>query len=164
MDELTEAYKWLSSSAEAKEFDSVALDSVSEIGEVVLNFEKKQTKDPRQAYGAMSEQMQDIIRQFRDLADKNVYMSAKMEKQTDELGNVLYYPSLPGNKTAQGLPYFFDEVLALRVEKDQDGKSHRGLMTDSDGRWIAKDRSGKLSLWEAPDLGAIINKIKGVSE
>jgi hypothetical protein len=34
-------------------------------------------------------------------------------------------------------------------------------MCDSDGLWQAKDRSGKLAAWEAPDLGAIIRKIQG---
>ena len=53
---LQEAYKWLTESADAKGFQSVALDSISEIAEVVLNAEKKATKDPRQAYGAMQEQ------------------------------------------------------------------------------------------------------------
>jgi len=38
-----------------------------------------------------------------------VYMSAKLEKTQDEMGRVLYSPSMPGNKTGQALPYFFDE-------------------------------------------------------
>lgn len=158
---LHEAYKWLTESHEAKEFASVALDSISEIAEVVLNAEKKATKDPRQAYGAMQEQMGDIIRAFRDLPDRHVYMSAKLEKSQDEMGRVLYAPSMPGNKTGQQLPYFFDEVLALRVEKDPEGNTHRMLMCDGDGLWQAKDRSGKLDTWEQPDLMAIINKIAG---
>jgi phage nucleotide-binding protein len=163
MDDLHEAYAWLTESAEAKQFESVALDSISEIAEVVLNAEKKATKDPRQAYGAMQEQMADLIRSFRDLPGKNVYMSAKLEKSQDEMGRMLYAPSMPGNKTGQQLPYFFDEVLALRVEKDADGNSQRALMCDSDGLWTAKDRSGKLGQWEAPDLGAIIRKIGGAA-
>ncbi len=157
---LKEAYAWLQSSAEAAQYASIALDSISEIAEVVLNTEKKATKDPRQAYGAMQEQMADIIRAFRDLP-KHVYMSAKLEKAQDEMGRILYSPSMPGNKTGQALPYFFDEVLALRVERDAEGNSQRALMTDSDGLWVAKDRSGKLSPWEGPDLGAIIAKITG---
>lgn len=157
---LKEAYQWLSSSAEAAQYASIALDSISEIAEVVLNAEKKATKDPRQAYGAMQEQMADIIRAFRDLP-KHVYMSAKLEKAQDEMGRILYSPSMPGNKTGQQLPYFFDEVLALRVERDAEGNSQRALMTDSDGLWVAKDRSGKLAPWEQPDLGAIIAKITG---
>jgi phage nucleotide-binding protein len=163
MAELQEAYKWLTSSAEAGEFQSVALDSISEIAEVVLNAEKKINKDPRAAYGAMQEQMADVIRAFRDLPGKHVYMSAKLEKTQDEMGRVLYAPSMPGNKTGQSLPYFFDEVLALRVEKDAEGNTRRALMTDGDGLWLAKDRSGKLEVWEDADLGEIIKKIGGVA-
>jgi phage nucleotide-binding protein len=161
METLREAYTWLTQSDEAKGFQSVALDSISEIAEVVLNAEKKATKDPRQAYGAMQEQMADIIRAFRDLPGRHVYMSAKLEKTQDEMGRVLYAPSMPGNKTGQALPYFFDEVLALRVEKDSENNTQRALMCDSDGLWLAKDRSGKLDAWEAPDLGAVIAKIGG---
>ena len=161
---LQEAYKWLTESADAKGFQSVALDSISEIAEVVLNAEKKATKDPRQAYGAMQEQMADIIRAFRDIGGKNVYMSAKLEKTQDEQGRILYGPSMPSNKTGQALPYFYDEVLALRVEKDAEGNTQRALMCDSDGLWLAKDRSGKLAAWEAPDLGAIIAKIGGKND
>jgi phage nucleotide-binding protein len=163
MAELQEAYKWLTSSAEAGEFQSVALDSISEIAEVVLNQEKKVNKDPRAAYGAMQEQMADVIRAFRDLPGKHVYMSAKLEKTQDEMGRVLYAPSMPGNKTGQSLPYFFDEVLALRVEKDAEGNTRRALMTDGDGLWLAKDRSGKLEVWEDADLGEIIKKIGGAA-
>lgn len=158
---LQDAYQWLVSSAEATQFKSVCLDSISEIAEVVLNAEKKAAKDPRQAYGAMQEQMTDLIRAFRDLPGRHVYMSAKLEKSQDEMGRLLYSPSMPGNKTGQQLPYFFDEVLALRVEKDADGTPQRALMCQPDGLWTAKDRSGKLNAWEAPDLGAVIKKIGG---
>jgi phage nucleotide-binding protein len=159
MADLQEAYKWLSESADAAQFESVAIDSISEIAEVVLNYEKKVNKDPRAAYGSMQEQMADIIRVFRDLPGKHIYMSAKLEKTQDEMGRVLYAPSMPGNKTGQSLPYFFDEVLALRVERDAEGGSQRALMCDSDGLWLAKDRSGKLDAWEPADLGAVITKI-----
>lgn len=160
MNDLKESYEWLMTD-EGKEFKSICLDSISEIAEVVLNTERKLTKDPRQAYGAMQEQMSDLIRAFRDIPDRNVYFTAKAEKSQDEQGRVLYAPSMPGNKTGQQLPYFFDLVLALRVEKDAEGVTQRALMCDSDGLWQAKDRSGKLDSWEAPDLGEIIKKIGG---
>jgi len=157
--DLHDAYSWLQDS---DEFESVVLDSISEIAEVVLAHEKKVNKDGRAAYGEMDVQLSEIIRAFRDL-NMHVLMTAKLEKQQDEMGRMLYFPSLPGNKTAQKLPYFFDEVLALRIEKDEEGKTQRALMCDSDGLWLAKDRSGKLEAWETPDLGEIIAKIGGVS-
>ncbi len=158
MSDLKEAYAWLTSD-EGKKFDSVILDSLSEIGEVVLIHEKTQTKDGRAAYGEMATQMTSLIRAFRDLPGKNVLMTAKVEKSQDETGRMMYAPSMPGAKLGQTLPYFFDLVLALRVEKDADGVAQRALMCDSDGLWMAKDRSGKLQAWEQPDLGAIIREI-----
>lgn len=161
MKDLFDAYRWTTESDEAKEFESIALDSISEIAEVVLAAEKKISKDPRQAYGATQDIMGGLIRSFRDIQGKHVYFSAKLEKSQDEMGKMLYAPSMPGNKLGQQLPYFFDEVFALRVERDAEGVSHRMLMCQPDGSWTAKDRSGRLDQWETPDLGEIIKKIGG---
>lgn len=154
-----EAYAFLMS-PEGAHFDWVCLDSISEIAEVVLNAEKKATKDPRQAYGALTEQMTDLLRAFRDLPGRNVYMSAKQERTKDELsGAVLYGPSMPGQRLGQGLPYLFDEVLCLRIEKDTEGKTVRALQTQPDFQYGAKDRSGALDAFEPPNLAAIAAKI-----
>lgn len=161
MDALYEAYTWLTESEEAKDFQSVALDSISEIAEVCLSHEKQVNKDGRAAYGEMNENMTKIVRVFRDLPKRHVYMSAKLEKNQDEQGRILYGPSMPGKKLTQGLSFFFDEVLAMRIERDADGNVQRALQTAGDGIWGAKDRSGKLEMWESPDLNNIITKIKG---
>lgn len=162
MEDLKEAYDWLIASDEAKIYESIALDSISEIGEVVLGKEKKQTNDPRKAYGAMQDQMMDVIRAFRDIPGKHVYFSAKLEKSQDEMGKIMYNPSMPGKTLTQQIPYFFDEVLALRVERDESGNIHRALMCETDGLWFARDRLGKLSQWEDTNLTNIINKLSGV--
>ena len=129
IDTLREAYLWLTQSDEAKGFESVALDSISEIGEVCLASAKKTAKDPRQAYGELAETMGEVIRSFRDLPNRHVYFSAKVEKTQDDMGRGLYAPSMPGAKVGQSLPYVFDEVLALRIERDAEGifdKYYRG--------------------------------------
>lgn len=158
--DLQEVYIWLRDSEESKQFESVALDSISEIAEVVLGSEKSATKDPRQAYGAMQDQMTALIRAFRDLPERHIYFSAKIERQQNELGQLLHSPAMPGQKLGQMLPYFFDEVFALRVTPDKDGSPTRMLMCVGDGIWTAKDRSGVLAPWEPADLGAVITKIK----
>lgn len=162
--DVQEAYSFLLSD-EGAQYDWVILDSISEIADVVLSTEKKLTKDPRQAYGALQEQMADLIRAFRDLPGRNVYMSAKMERLKDEMtGAMLYAPSMPGQKLGQALPYWFDEVFALRVEKNEAGETLRLLQTASDLQYQAKDRSGALETWEAPDLANILQKIHGPSQ
>lgn len=78
---------------------------------------------------------------------------------------MLYAPSMPGNKLAQSLPFFFDVVFAMRAERDEEGVIQRALMTDTDGLWTAKARTTentRLEAYEAPDMSAIIEKLQGV--
>lgn len=158
--DVEEAYAYLMS-PEGAQFDWVCLDSISEIAEVVLTKEKAATKDPRQAYGALSDQMGDLIRAFRDLPERNVYMTCKLERTKDEAtGRLVYGPSFPGQRLAQQVAYWFDEVFVLRTETDAENVTHRYLQTASDIQYTAKDRSGALDLYEAPDLAAIAAKIR----
>ena len=160
--ELQEAYQFIVSEHGAQ-FESIAIDSISEIGEIVLAHEKSVNKDGRGAYGEMAVKIMEIMRSFRDIQGKNVMFIAKAEKSQDETGRMLYQPSMPGAKISQQLPYLVDLVMALRMEKDTEGTIQRALMCQTDGAWQAKDRSGKLAAWEAPDLSALIAKIGGDS-
>lgn len=160
LDDLSEAYDWVANSEEAKQYQSVCLDSISEIAEVVLSNEKDKEKDPRKAYGNLQDIMLDLMRAFRDLSGRNVYFSAKQERIQDESGRLLFGPSMPGQKLAQQVPYLFDEVFCYQMVRDENNVPKRVLLTQPDGISVAKDRSGKLDLWEEPDLGAIINKIR----
>jgi energy-coupling factor transporter ATP-binding protein EcfA2 len=162
LQQVREAYEWCAGSEESRQFGSIAIDSLSEIAEVVLSSEKATAKDPRQAYGAMQDEISKLIRLFRDLpGDRHVYFTAKAEKSQDEMGKIRYAPSLPGAKAGQSVPYFFDFVLAARVERTADGTVERALQTQDDGVWLAKSRGWKLDAWEPMDLGAIIEKING---
>ena len=154
--DLREAYKWLVGSQEAKHFESVALDSISEIAEVCLGEEQLKTKDGRAAYGQLGTVMGDVIRAFRDLP-LHILLIAKLDKGADELGRITYSPGMPGQKLSQSLPYFVDEVLALRVTTT----GERELLCQPDSLWLAKDRSGRLDRLEPPDLGALIKKRRG---
>lgn len=162
LDQLFEAYDYVANNPEGQTYQWICLDSISEIAEVVLNYEKKVAKDPRQAYGALAEKMTDLVRAFRDLPGRNVVFLAKQERAKDEqTGSMLYFPSMPGNTLKQGIEYFFDEVLALRVEKDGEGNPTRWLQSNRDFNYAAKDRSGSLDLFEPADLSHIAAKIRG---
>jgi hypothetical protein len=162
IEDLNEAYEWCTKSPEAAQFDTICLDSITEIAEVVLATAKRLAKDPRQAYGEMQEKMTTLVKAFRDIQGKHVYMSAKMEPQKDEMtGIVKYSPSMPGTKLGPQLPYLFDEVFRLGVGKNDEGQFFRYLQTNPDLQYVAKDRSGALGTWEQPNLSEIITKIQG---
>lgn len=160
IEDLMEAYQWATESEEAKHFETICLDSLSEIAEVVLLHAKKTSKDPRQAYGELLEKMNTTVRSFRDLSGKHVYMSAKQETVKDEaMGTSMYGPSMPGSKLGGQLPYLFDEVFRLGIGRTQDGTEYRYLQTRPDFQSDAKDRSGCLEPVEQPDLSVVISKI-----
>jgi len=160
IDDIYEAYDYLVNSEEGKAFRWICLDSISEIGEVVLSAGKKSAKDPRAAYGDLQEKMGDLLRACRDLPGRNVYFSAKLDRVKDETtGTLLFGPSMPGQKLGPSIPYFFDEVFVYRMERAVDGSLSRALQTFGDIQYNAKDRSGALAPWEEPDLGKIAAKI-----
>lgn len=164
IDDLENVYDYLVNENGLKKFKWIALDSVSEIAEVLLSDEKAASKDPRQAYGNLQDRMMKMLRSFRDLPC-NVLMTCKQKRIEDEDTNtVCYVPLLPGNALTQQIPYLFDEVFALRVERKQDTDGNyydeRVIQTGKNARYEAKDRSGELDFFEAPSLRKIAEKIR----
>ncbi len=163
-DHIDEIYNWIVSSEEAKKYKTICLDSISEIAEVVFSETKERTSDPRSLYPEVRDNMSKLIRKFRDLKGRNVYFTAKLETYDDD-GVIKSRPTMPGAGCKNDLPFFFDEVMAMRIGKSEgeDGSSieYRYLQTQPDRRFAAKDRSGKLGAIEKPDLNYIFNKIRG---
>lgn len=157
--DLEQAYAWVTQAAEAGQFQSICLDSLSEIAEVVLNTAKATSRDPRQAYGETQEKVEGIIRAFRNLHDKHVFMIFKQGTVTDGLtGANKYGPMMPGNKLGASIPYFYDYAFGYRLMRDAEGKETRVLQTKPCVQYEAKDRSGCLEMYELPHLGNIIMK------
>ena len=161
IDDLYEAYAFCTGSEDMAKYDTICLDSVSEIAEQVLSDEKGKVSDGRMAYGNLNERMNSLLRRFREIPGKHVYFSAKMEFDKGADGVAMFRPSLPGKSLTQGIGYFFDEEFVLLTEKDKEGNITRKLQTSGDSSYEAKDRSGSLSLYEVPDLGTVIQKIAG---
>lgn len=161
LDDLNKAHDYLTGPAGAS-YHSIAVDSISEIAEKVLANAKAGTKDGRQAYGILADQMWDTIRALRDIKGKQVFMTAKAEYTKDENGVTRWGPMMPGKTLTQGLPYFFDEVFHLGAYRGAGGE-FVALQTKLDMQYEAKDRSGKLDFYEYPDLTNVLNKIYGVA-
>lgn len=153
-EDLDEAYDFLDSK-KAKNFETVVIDSGSEVAELVLLDLKKEYKDTRQAYMDLGERTIKVLRAFRDLP-KHVVIICK-EKQIESDGVEIHKPSFPGQALVEKVPYLVDEVFALRIDEEDPDK--RYLQTQPSFDWDAKDRSGKLSKTEEPDLSKVFKKI-----
>ncbi len=167
MADLKECRVWLQDNP--GEYETIVLDSVSEIAEICLAEMKKANKDSRKAYGEMMDSVMEEIKAFLNIEGKDIVMIFQNGRIEDsDSGKVLYSPITPSQKFAAKMPYLFDEVLAVRARpiKDEQGNSliDHYIQCQNDGVWNCKDRSGYLYIEEDADLGAILRIIhnKGV--
>lgn len=159
LQDLADAYRFLTTSDDAKDFETICLDSISEIAESVLAYEKSIAKDPRQAYGELQVKTLQLCREFRDIPGKHVYFSCKQERKQNDQNVFINIPSLPGTKLPQEIPYLFDLVMCLRTFENEETGLFRKLQTQPTLDYVAKDRSGALDMYEEPNLSTIIEKI-----
>jgi len=161
LQDFKDAYAWLTQSQDAAQFQSVMIDSVSELAEKVLEQKLLSNKDGRKAYGEMQQELVPWIKGFRDLPNKNVLMTFKEEYIKDEFtGMMKWAPSMPGKQLIKDVPYWFDELFRAHVMIDPNtGERKHYLQCQKIDANEAKDRSGVLDVWETPDMSAIFSKI-----
>jgi len=156
--DLREAYQWAKSSHEASQFQTLCVDSISEVSETMLIHFKSTNKDGRKAHGDYFDEILKTLRDLRDIPGKHVYMSAKQERKETSEGVMLNSPSLAGQRASQALPYLPDLIFQLDI--DPVG-GYRFLRTRPDFANDAKDRSGNLDAQEQPHLANLFAKIIG---
>lgn len=159
-----EVAQWAANSREAAQFQTIILDSLSEILEVVLATEKaKPGGDPRQAYGRLIDTGIPLIRFFRDLPRFNVVMIAKEFRQPNAYGAPVATPRAPGQSLGIDIPYMYDLVARAATDAyaaaDGTQQVYHYLQCRPDPMVEAKDRSGRLDMREPPNLGHIFGKM-----
>ena len=162
-EDLEEALEFIVTNKKAERFQTVVLDSISDIAETILAWFKKNPVDgnthPQAAYGSMADTLLPLIKKFRDLEGKHVYFIAKAKRTKDDYSGITSWgPSMPGQQLGPGLPYLFDFVLPMRIGETDKGKKYRYLQTEEDIQWLAKECSGNLNPIEKPDLTKLFDK------
>jgi hypothetical protein len=160
-DDLMDIYNFLTK--EPKLFDYIFIDSLTEIGEMVLTELKNDPKyaDPKMAlkmYGQYNDIMTKIVKVFRDLTDYSVIFTCLDEVVKNGVETMEEF-NLPGSSVKSSIKAWFDLVLHLKAYKKEDGEQVRKFITDATESRLAKDRSGLLDSYEDADLSAIINKV-----
>lgn len=160
LQDLEDIHHKICTQSKYKQFKTICLDSLTEMAKSVLTDLKETTKDGRQIYGRLNEDIGRVIRLFRDLQGFNVYFTAKEKIVHDEeTGITRCLPYMPGTTLTSELPYEFDCVAYLKKETSG-GKIKRYLMTDGDHRYTVGDRSGALNSKEPVNLTKIFEKIE----
>lgn len=149
---------------ESDDYETIVFDSVSELSKIKLKEEKPLYKNTMQAYGAMAEHIDDLIRAMRD-DDKNwVFLfHSDHDAVYDDEGNPSashFVPGFEGRKMQNEFPYLIGDVYCLVNEFDDEGEERRMLRTrQGDTPFYAKNRRGRLSELEAPHMGSVFWKL-----
>lgn len=151
--------KFISSSSEMTKYETVCIDSISELAEIVVERELKKHSHGMQAYGAMADFVRKAVGQLKGLS-KNVYVTAKLDVQKENEISVRA-PYMPGKALGFVVPYEFDVMVYYGEITDArtNYKPLKCLQVMPDVTTVTRDRSGRLAELEKPDLTYLFNKI-----
>ena len=150
---------WVTTSQEANQFDTICIDSVSQMAETYLEFELKNNKHGLKAYGVMAEKVMPHMRALYHLQRKHVYLIAK-QHTTDEGGGMLKKrPYFPGKELNVKVPHLYDEILCVgKYQMPNIQGEQRAIRTLDSLTVSARDRSGQLNEYEQCNLAELFAK------
>ncbi len=174
VEKIDEFFKWIFESKEAMKFDTVCIDSVSQMAEIFLMNELVRNRDGRKVYGEMSAKVMKHLYGLFFMQNKHAYLIAKQD--SEENVQVSFGPTgLPvTTSTFKKRPYFPGKDLNIKVPHLYDGIFHldyvnipgvvgqqRAFRTTPTNEISARDRSGLLAMYEPPDLTTLFKKAMG---
>jgi hypothetical protein len=134
-------------------YKTIVVDSLTEAQKVSMYYAMAESirtsgreRDPdvpeMRDWGKSGEQVRRFVRAFRDLDCHVIFTALAADVKDQTTGTVVVKPSLPG-KLADEIPAYLDEVLYLYCKSNKEGVE-RKILTEPNGKYIAKDRSGQL--------------------
>lgn len=148
---IDEFFKWFEYSAEAKKFDTLGIDSTSQMCNIALD--ESTAKHGLAQYGDMAEYVYPIMKRMYFMQNKHMYMIAK-----EEFANNTKRPAYPGNFLPKEMPHLFDCILRLAKTNIPNVGEVLAFQCNGSFDVVARNRTGTLDTFEPPDFGAIITK------
>jgi hypothetical protein len=156
----------------------VFVDSITDLTRQVMTYAKQQPEafsertgkpDVRGAYGLLGREVIQALKHLQHAVGKTVIFVGVLEKVTDEFNVSTWQPQMEGSKAGRELPGIVDQVMSLHLfSRSADGTyvldekaTERRFVCRSGNPFglPAKDRSGRLDITEAADLGALLTKV-----
>lgn len=161
----------------------IFVDSITELTRQAMDWAKTQPDaysektgrpDTRGAYGLLARTVIRLLKHIQHAPGKTTIFVGILERVTDDMNRTIWAPQIEGGKVGRELPGVVDQVVTMglfspepgagvegRWRYDPDRGTERRLVCRAGNPWglPAKDRSGRLDLTEAPDLGRLLSKI-----
>ena len=159
-----EFFKWFFNSTETKNFDTLGIDSGSQIADIYLNAALAGTskqgnkKHGMAAYGEMATNTMEHLRTLYYTRYKHVYMICK-EEIADVDYQSLRRPYFPGKVLPIDVPHLYDFIIRL-AKTNVPGIVGETLAFQCVGNMnvLARNRTGNLNEYEPPHFGNLVDK------
>jgi hypothetical protein len=151
---IDEFMKWFELSSEAKNFDTLAIDSVSQMCDISLNEEKKKNSHGLKQYGGMADYIYPYMERLYFMQNKHMYLICK-EEVTD-IG--IRRPYFPGKVLPVQIPHKYDCVLRLAKVAIPNVGEQLAFQCNGTNDVIARNRTGTLDTYEPPNFGSLVRK------
>jgi AAA domain len=151
---IDEFFKWFEYSAEAKQFDTLAIDSTSQMCNIALD--ESNAKHGLQQYGEMADYVMPYLQRLYYMKEKHMYLIAKEELTSDAKRR----PAFPGQQLngSNGVCHLYDCIIrSAKVNIPNVGET---LAFQCDGSYdiLARNRTGNLNLYEPPNFAELVKK------
>lgn len=150
-------FNWLEKSHESRNFDTVGLDSSSQLAEIYLADEFGRNRDGRKIYGNMATRVMKHLSTLFFMQQKHAYLVAK-QKTTDINSLMFKTPYFPGQDLPIKVPHLFDLVMHLDTVNIPNVGPQKAFRCWPSHDVMARDRSGMLFEFEPPNVAAIFAK------
>lgn len=146
-------FKWFFNSVETKNFDTLAIDSVSQMADIYLQQALKTNKHGLKAYGDMATAVMDHLRPLFFTQQKHTYLICKQS-----IENNVSRPWFPGQQLNIEIPHMYDFILHLGIKNVPGVGQTKAFQCNESFDFLARNRTGNLSDYEQPDFGKLVQK------
>jgi hypothetical protein len=153
-------FQWFFKSNEPKNFDTIGVDSVSQMCDIYLQDALKTNKHGLAAYGEMARNVMDQLRPLFFMEQKHCYLICK-QTYYKENGIDKKTPYFPGQQLPTEVPHLYDLILHLGIHNVPNRGQIKSFQCWESIDTLARDRSGKLDEFEPPDFSWIVRKAMG---
>lgn len=150
---IDEFMKWFENSTEAKNFDTLAVDSISQMCNIALD-ESKQKHGLAQ-YGEMADYVWPYMQRLYFMREKHMYLIAKEELTVDGKRR----PSFPGQQLPRDVPHLYDCILRLARVPIPNVGEQLAFQCNGTIDIVARNRTGTLNDFEPPNFNELVKKV-----
>lgn len=153
---IDEFFKWFELSAEAKNYDTLAIDSTSQMCNIALD--ESNSKHGLAQYGDMADYVYPYLKRLYYMREKHMYLIAKEELTSDGKRR----PSFPGKFMPAEVPHLYDCILRLAITPVPNIGETLAFRCNGTIDIVARNRTGTLADFEPPDFTALVNKVMSI--